>query len=294
MTGSSTARRAEDIAGQELSYAEVKAIASGNPAVLTLAEADAEIERLNILRKNHADEQFLTRRHLRQLPQTIAELGERLSHLTSDMARAATHAQDPVTIGSRTCSREDATPVLGARLDTLPRHVGETRRVPLGVFRGLTFGLVLHPQFSPDVYLEGVISRISMLSREHQGPRAVLNALERLAGGYKSECDRVRQDLAIAEAQLRDYEVRIGQAYLHEAYLTRLTALRDQLKSSLSGAAPEPGAVALPTTSELAERIKLLKSAHTVEPTPNRTAVRRYSAEEPVTTRIRRKAEAVV
>src|SRR5262249_6124854 len=35
MTGESAARRAEDIGGQELSYAEVKAIASGNPAVLT-------------------------------------------------------------------------------------------------------------------------------------------------------------------------------------------------------------------------------------------------------------------
>ena len=37
MTGDNAARRAEDIGGQELSYAEVKAIASGNPAVLTLA-----------------------------------------------------------------------------------------------------------------------------------------------------------------------------------------------------------------------------------------------------------------
>jgi len=37
MTGDNAARRAEDIGGQEPSYAEVKAIASGNPAVLTLA-----------------------------------------------------------------------------------------------------------------------------------------------------------------------------------------------------------------------------------------------------------------
>ena len=46
MTGESAVRRAEDIGSQELSYAEVKAIASGNPAVLTLAEADAGLQRL--------------------------------------------------------------------------------------------------------------------------------------------------------------------------------------------------------------------------------------------------------
>ena len=74
MTGESGVRRAEDIGGQELSYAEVKAIASGNPAVLTLAEADAELQRLSILRKNHADEQFIARRSLRDLPETIARL----------------------------------------------------------------------------------------------------------------------------------------------------------------------------------------------------------------------------
>ena len=51
MTGDNAVRRAEDIGGQELSYAEVKAIASGNPAVLTLAEADAELQRLSILQE---------------------------------------------------------------------------------------------------------------------------------------------------------------------------------------------------------------------------------------------------
>ena len=42
----------------------MKAIASGNPAVLTLAEADAELQRLLTLRKHHADEQFLARRNV--------------------------------------------------------------------------------------------------------------------------------------------------------------------------------------------------------------------------------------
>ena len=77
MSGQSGVRKAEDIGGQELSYAEVKAIASGNPAVLTLAEADAELQRLAVLRKNHADEQYLARRSVKELPETIARLGRR-------------------------------------------------------------------------------------------------------------------------------------------------------------------------------------------------------------------------
>ena len=95
ITGDNAARRAEDIGGQELSYAEVKAIASGNPAVLTLAEADAELQRLTLLKKNHLDEQYVARRSVRDLPATIASLSERLSKLTADEATATAHADDP-------------------------------------------------------------------------------------------------------------------------------------------------------------------------------------------------------
>jgi hypothetical protein len=106
MTGEAAVRRAEDIGGQELSYAEVKAIASGNPAVLTLAEADAELQRLAILKKNHADEQYLARRYRRELPETISQLTRRAAGLEADHATAAAHADDPIVIGDRPCARD--------------------------------------------------------------------------------------------------------------------------------------------------------------------------------------------
>ena len=290
MTGDNAARRAEDIGGQELSYAEVKAIASGNPAVLTLAEADAELQRLTILKKNHADEQYLARRSLRVLPETIDGLSQRLSALTADMTTTTAHAADRVTIANRTVPRGDAADILAESLHALPERVWETRRVPLGVYRGLRFGMVLHPQFPPDVFLEGRMTRQSMLSREHHGAHAILNALERLAGGYSAECERVRQDLAIAEAQLRDYQARLGVPFAHDAYLSRLSGLREQLKAGLAGVSPNPSAESPLTVLDLAEQIKMLRATHAIELAPRR-AGSRLSAEEPVTSRIRRRIE---
>ncbi len=121
ITGDNAARRAEDIGGQELSYAEVKAIASGNPAVLTLAEADAELQRLTLLKKNHLDEQYVARRSVRDLPATIASLSERLSKLTADEATATAHAGDPITIGRRGRIHARTCPTfLAGKLDALP------------------------------------------------------------------------------------------------------------------------------------------------------------------------------
>ncbi len=294
ITGDNAARRAEDIGGQELSYAEVKAIASGNPAILTLAEADAELQRLNLLQKNHLDEQYIARRSVRDLPSRIAELNGRLSKLEKDEATASAHARDPVTIGRRAWTRDDAPAMLAKHFDTLPNTVQATTRVPVGIFRGLRFGIVLHPQFSPEVYLEGAITRQSMLSREHQGPRAVLNALERLATGYGTEIERTRQDVAIAESQLRDYQARLGKPFLLDAYLSELTTLRDQLKAGLSATAQAQSDEHKPNVSELAEKIKALKTANNVEAAPQRVRQKQSTAEEPVTARIRRRTEAML
>jgi hypothetical protein len=284
ITGDNVSRRAEDIGGQELSYAEVKAIASGNPAVLTLAEADAELQRLTILKRNHTDEQFVARRRVKELPGVIEQLAKRQADLSADAATLTTNSG--ITMGGRRVSQEDTIKTLGAHLDDLPQRVNAVRKIPLGVYRGLRFGMVLHPHFNPEVYLEGQITRMDSLNRQHQGPRAVLNALERIASDYGSEIARTKQNLAIAESQLRDYQTGLGKSFEHEAYFSNLAALRDQLKSGLSGNEEE----AAPKTSEIAEKIKALKTQHSLNTAPERAAHRRLDAEEPVTTRIRSKA----
>ena len=292
MTGENAARRAEDIGGQELSYAEVKAIASGNPAVLTLAEADAELQRLSILKRNHHDEQFLARRHVRELPGTIERLRQRLSGVTADMATASAHAGDGITLGSQPYLRDDAVAALGERLESLPQFVMQSRRVPLGSYRGLRFGLVLHSDRAPDVFLDGAGTHQTMLSRDHPGPRAILNALDRIADGFQSESEWVRRELSLAETQLRDYEARLGRPFAHGDYLRELESLRDQLKAGLAGKPAGEGAEEGPTVSELAERIKAMKAATSVEAAPQRSSRQGARAEEPVTARIRREQRA--
>jgi hypothetical protein len=53
MSGDMTIRRLEDLDSAALTYAEVKAIASGNPLVIEKAQVDAELMRLTRLRSAH-------------------------------------------------------------------------------------------------------------------------------------------------------------------------------------------------------------------------------------------------
>ncbi len=294
ITGDNAARRAEDIGSQELSYAEVKAIASGNPAVLTLAEADAELQRLTLLKKNHLDEQYVARRSVRDLPGTIASLSERLSKLTADEATATAHAGDPITIGGRTCSREDVPDILGGKLDALPKNVRETTRIPLGTYRGLRFGMVLHPQFPPDVYLEGAIDApVHAVA----GPPGAACRPER--PGTPGQRLRLRMRPRPARPRHRRIPASRLPGPPGQALPARCLPVRTDQPCVTSS---RPGFPARPMSQATRKgrafpnwprQIKALKAAHSIEATPQRVRQKHSSAEEPVTARIRRRTEAI-
>ena len=104
-----------------------------------------------------------------------------------------------------------------------------------------------------------------------------------------SDSETLEQHLSLAQTQLHDYQSRLGQPFTHESYLAELTSLRDQLKSQLSANTSSPENAG-PTSAELTASIRQLKSAHTIEPSPPRTTLKLSTSEEPITTRIRRKA----
>jgi hypothetical protein len=225
---------------------------------------------------------------LRELPGEIERLEGRLSALTSDGEVARAHAGDWLLIGGRPTARSEAVVRLGSFLEGLPDSVADPVRFPIGKYRGLDFGLVLHPRHAPEVYLEGSSSRREGLTREHQGPRAVLNALERLASGYEGLVERLSEDLAIARGQLRDYEDRSGRPFGHEGYRGELERLRDGLKVALSAVPGGPETPGMADAATLAAAIRSLKEGEAIEAPSVRAVSRGVStAEVPVTTRIR-------
>ena len=289
MRGEHGERRAEDIGGQELSFAEVKAIASGNPAVLTLAEADAELQRLHLLQRNHLDEQYVARRNVRELPTMINGLNQRLSQLVSDLMTIRDHTGPAISLGGRPRPADDAFALLARELEKLPPRIREAQRIPLGEFRGLSFGLELNPSFPPEVYVEGQTTLREQLSHDHPGPRAVLNALDRLAARHDVESDQVRQRLAIAEQQLRDYQARLGREFPHDNYLMQLASWRDHLKLCLTAGANSAETATESHLADIAANIKSLMSSRIVEHSAARAATPHLSAEIPISLRIREK-----
>jgi hypothetical protein len=86
MTGESDLRRIEDVDGTALTYAEVKAIASGNPMVIEKARIDAEVARLSRLHCEHQETMYKLRSRVRHLTDDLPRLEKRLEDVRRDLA----------------------------------------------------------------------------------------------------------------------------------------------------------------------------------------------------------------
>jgi hypothetical protein len=85
MTGDATMRRAEDVDSTALTYAEVKAIASGNPLVIEKAAIDAEVMRLTRLKKQHTESVYQMRYRVRRLNDNGAILEREIANIREDL-----------------------------------------------------------------------------------------------------------------------------------------------------------------------------------------------------------------
>ena len=91
MSGQTSVRTADDLEGGALTYAEIKAIASGNPAVMEKVKVDTEIRKLDQLRAAHLNQQHNIRWQIRNLPETIAEAHQTLANVREDIATRDAH-----------------------------------------------------------------------------------------------------------------------------------------------------------------------------------------------------------
>jgi N12 class adenine-specific DNA methylase/adenine-specific DNA methylase len=89
MTNKPPSRRMDDIDDSTLNYAEVKALASGNPKIKLKMELDMDIARLQLLKNKHQAQQYrLQDMSAHSLPRSIRNEQEKIERYTEDMQKA--------------------------------------------------------------------------------------------------------------------------------------------------------------------------------------------------------------
>jgi N12 class adenine-specific DNA methylase/adenine-specific DNA methylase len=139
MTSKSPVRSAADVDETALSYAEIKALATGNPAFKEKMDLDVEVARLKMLKANHQSQRFALQDALIQkYPKQIKLAEEKISGLEADIATLAAHTfadkEDfTITIGSNTYQDKAAA---GAAILAFGQTATPNAAVSLGHYRG--------------------------------------------------------------------------------------------------------------------------------------------------------------
>lgn len=86
MTSKSPVRSAEDIDEASLSYAEIKALASGNPKVKEKMELDTKVSKLKLAKANYLSQKYdLEDRIIKYYPQKVKSIRTRIEGLENDI-----------------------------------------------------------------------------------------------------------------------------------------------------------------------------------------------------------------
>jgi hypothetical protein len=146
MTSKLPLRSAEDVDETALSYAEIKALATGNPLIIEKCQLEMDVNKLKILHASHLNQKYsLEDKILKEYPRDIKRITERIAGYTVDAQTVAQHPANkdctgativfpPMKIGGILYAEKAEA---GKAIIEACKAMTSPDPVPLGEYRGL-------------------------------------------------------------------------------------------------------------------------------------------------------------
>ena len=236
MTSKSPVRSAEDVDEQALSYAEIKALASGNPMIKEKMDLDIEVSKLKLLKSNHLSQRYALEDAIsKSFPADIAAAKERISGYEADVAtvKENTHPNadgfSPLTLmGVTYAEKKEA----GTALLSVCQNMLSPEAIQIGSYRGLTLELEFH-SFSQEYRLTmiGQLRHTVTLGTDVFGNlQRMDNALETLPMKEQT----CQEQLSNLQTQLETAKVEVEKPFPREEELQTKTARLEELNTLLN------------------------------------------------------------
>ena len=243
MTSKSPVRSCEDVDDTALSYAEIKALATGNPAIKEKMDLDIQVSRLKLLKANHTNEHYRLESDIaRTYPMQITSVKERIGGLQSDLAAVKTlQAQQEkdkdndkdsftMTIGGKefTDRKEAGTALIAAcaglkavRTEgTIGEYAGFSMSASFDGFRQ-SYVLTLKRQCSYTVEVG-------------KDPAGNITRIQNVLFGVERQLTESRQKLENLQGQLAAAREEVQKPFAHETELTEKSARLAELNAMLN------------------------------------------------------------
>ena len=235
-TSKSPVRSAEDVDEQALSYAEIKALASGNPLIKEKMDLDIEVSKLKLLKANHLSQRYALEDAIsKTFPKQIAETQARIAGYGADIAtvKENTHPNadgfSPIVLAGVTYAEKKEA---GAALLVLCRNMLSPEATQVGSYRGLTLELSFN-SFAREYRL----TMIGQLRHEVTLGTDLFGNLQRMDNALESlpiKEQASREQLSNLQTQLEAAKEEVQKPFPHEEELKAKTARLEELNALLN------------------------------------------------------------
>ena len=231
MSGKNPSRSCEDVDEAALSYAEVKALASGDPRIIEMTDLDSQVTKLKLLKANHEGQRYMLEDRLIQFfPQAIKRRQEQIKGLEEDIAHLQAHPQDKdhfyISLAGELYTERKAAGQAIIEACTQMKNVSE--RIDLGEYRGFPLTLWADTQTQKfQVTMKHSLSHTIELGSDPVGNMARLDhALNIMVENLEEN----RANLENLTAQMEEAKIEVQRSFPQEQELAeksdRLNVLR--------------------------------------------------------------------
>lgn len=242
MTSKSPARSMEDVDMTALSYAEIKALASGNPAIKERMDLDVEVSKLQILKQSFLSQKYeLENKILHSYPNEIREMEIRIDCYEKDIAMEkentpALRESFPVMQiqGENYSDKKLAGKALVAACQTMT----SPDEIQIGSYRGFVLGLYFN-SFSKEYILTlGGSQRYKVtLGSDVFGN---ITRIDNAIASLPDKQEQCRMKLENTKTQYENAKNEVQKTFAKEEELREKSARLEELNALLEGEETSP------------------------------------------------------
>ena len=246
MTSKSPVRSAEDVDEQALSYAEIKALASGNPLIKEKMDLDIAVTKLKLLKSSHLSQRYALEDAIsKTFPKSLAETQERLAGYGADITTVKEHTApnadgfSPMTLAGKVYAEKKAA---GAELLAMCQNMLTPEPTQVGSYCGLTLELSFD-SFSQEYRLTmiGQLRHMTTLGTDVFGN---IQRMDNLLESLPLKEQACREKLSDLHNQLETAKVEVLKPFPREEELQTKLARLEELNALLNMDKREPEVIA--------------------------------------------------
>ena len=236
MSGKNPSRSCEDVDEAALSYAEVKALASGDPRIIEMTDLDSQVTKLKLLKANHEGQRYMLEDRLIQFfPKAINGTKEQIQGLEGDLAVLQAHPQPDkehfsITVAGQTYTERKAAGQ--AIIDACTKMTDVSQRVELDEYRG--FPMTLWADTATQKFQVTMKQNLSHTIELGSDPVGNIARLDNALAAIAENLEQNKGKLENLTAQMEEAKLEVKRPFPQEQELVEKTSRLNVLRIALN------------------------------------------------------------